>query len=98
MFPPFLCMMDLKQVIFTGKGSIWMYTTKENLFRSLRLAAAITAAGILLLANLRFPYTFSFFFEDVISFLLVFIFFFIACFCTVQLYGVCKKQLRQLFF
>ena len=90
-------MMDLKQVIFTGKGSIWMYTTKENLFRSLRLAAAITAAGILLLANLRFPYTFSFFFEDVISFLLVFIFFFIACFCTVQLYGVCKKQLRQLF-
>ena len=75
-------MMDLKQVIFTGKGSIWMYTTKENLFRSLRLAAAITAAGILLLANLRFPYTFSFFFEDVISFLLVFIFFFIACFCT----------------
>lgn len=87
-------MMDLKQVIFTGKGSIWMYTTKENLFRSLRLAAAITAAGILLLANLRFPYTFSFFFEDVISFLLVFI----ACFCTVQLYGVCKKQLRQLFF
>lgn len=68
-------MMDLKQVIFTGKGSIWMYTTKENLFRSLRLAAAITAAGILLLANLRFPYTFSFFFEDVISFLLVFIFF-----------------------
>lgn len=91
-------MMDLKQVIFTGKGSIWMYTTKENLFRSLRLAAAITAAGVLLLANLRFPYTFSFFFEDVISFLLVFIFFFIACFCTVQLYGVCKKQLRQLFF
>ena len=78
-------MMDLKQVIFTGKGAIWMYTTKENLFRSLRLAAAITAAGILLLANLRFPYTFSFFFEDVISFLLVFIFFFIACFCTVQL-------------
>ena len=56
-------MMDLKQVIFTGKGAIWMYTTKENLFRSLRLAAAITAAGILLLANLRFPYTFSFFFE-----------------------------------
>lgn len=71
-----------------------MYTIKENLSRSLRLAAA----GILLLANLRFPYTFSFFFEDVISFLLVFIFFFIACFCTVQLYGVCKKQLRQLFF
>ena len=91
-------MMDLNQAIFTGKGSIWMYTTKENLFCSLRLAAAITAAGILLLANLRFPYTFSFFFEDVISFLLVFIFFFIASFCTVQLYGVCKKQLRQLFF
>ena len=55
-----------------------MYTIKENLSRSLRLAAAITAAGILLLANLRFPYTFSFFFEDVISFLLVFILFFIA--------------------
>ena len=75
-----------------------MYTTKENLFRSLRLAAAITAAGILLLANLRFPYTFSCFFGDVSGFVLVFVFFFSACFCTVQLYGVCKKQLRQLFF
>ena len=52
-----------------------MYTTKANLSRSLRLASAITAAGILLLANLRFPYTFSFFFEDITGFMLVFIFF-----------------------
>lgn len=71
-----------------------MYTTKENLSRALRLSVSITSAGILLLANLRFPYTFSFFFEDSISVLLVFIFFFIACFCGSQLHGIFKRHLR----
>ena len=97
-FSPFPVYDGLKPSYFHRKVVIWMYTTKANLSRSLRLASAITAAGILLLANLRFPYTFSFFFEDITGFLLVFIFFFIACFCTAQLYEVCKKHFRQLFF